>query len=79
MTDTDSWDDLREDGARAQRARLATHLHVKSGNLYRVITRGQNEKTLWQVVVYESVNDGRVWVRDAVEFDDGRFARLGKV
>lgn len=74
-----NWDDHHEDEARAIRARRATHLHVKSGNLYTVLARGLNEKTLIPGVCYESVNDGRVWWREALEFDDGRFAPLGKV
>jgi len=50
----------------------ATHLHVKSGRLYRVITRGEIEADLTACVVYDDAA-GRVWVRPAAEFDDGRF------
>jgi len=51
-----------------------THQHRKGG-LYRVITRAELEADLSPVVVYDDAN-GRVWVRPAAEFDDGRFAPL---
>lgn len=51
-----------------------THRHRKGG-LYRVITRAQLEADLAPAVVYEG-QDGRVWVRPAAEFDDGRFVPI---
>jgi hypothetical protein len=62
-----------------ERQKLATHVHLKSGGLYRVLHRGQWEKTLEHVVVYEAVFDWRIWVRPSAEFDDKkRFAVLDK-
>jgi hypothetical protein len=51
-----------------------THRHLKSGGLYRVITRGHMEADYpaTAVVVYDDA-EGRVFVRPAGEFDDGRF------
>jgi hypothetical protein len=54
-----------------------THKHVKSGANYQVLFRtkdvtGDNWK---DVVVYRGLS-GYVWVRDAAEFDDGRFKEL---
>lgn len=53
---------------------IPTHLHLKSGGLYRVITRGHMEADYpaTAVVVYGDT-EGRVFVRPAAEFDDGRF------
>lgn len=50
---------------------VATHQHRK-GNYYRVLTRGLYEANMMPVVIYDDA-EGRVWVRPAVEFDDGRF------
>lgn len=71
-------DDFYEIERMLAREKLATHCHLKSGGLYRFLHRGQNEKTLEQVVIYEAAYDGRIWVRVAVEFDDGRYAPLTK-
>lgn len=53
---------------------IPTHRHLKSGGLYRVITRGHMEADYpaTAVVVYGDA-EGRVFVRAAAEFDDGRF------
>jgi hypothetical protein len=53
-----------------------THVHRKSGGRYRVLRRGAIERDLTPCVVYEGA-DGRVWVRPAAEFDDGRFLPIG--
>ena len=55
----------------------ATHRHVKTGGLYRVLHRAEIEADLSPCVVYQNVESGRTWVRPASEFDDGRFAALG--
>lgn len=52
-----------------------THQHVKSGGLYRVLMRGEMEADLSAAVIYDNA-DGRVWIRSAIEFDDGRFAMI---
>lgn len=55
-----------------------THRHVKSGNLYRVHARGNectNGKPVSFAVIYQD-RFGSWWVRDAAEFDDGRFVAL---
>lgn len=57
---------------------LPTHQHRKGG-LYRELMRGQHERDLAPVVVYKSMNDGRIWVRYADEFDDGRFTPLAEL
>ncbi len=49
-----------------------THLHLKSGGLYRVLREGRIEKDLTPAVVYES-EAGDVWIRPSSEFYDGRF------
>lgn len=58
----------------------ATHRHVKSGNLYRLVARGHectNHQPVKPVVIYES-ETGSTWVRSALEFDDGRFVELSR-
>lgn len=44
-----------------KRGRLAHDIHLNSGNI---------------VVVYRSEEDGKLWLRYAFEFEDGRFERL---
>jgi hypothetical protein len=57
-----------------------THRHLKSGHLVREIGRGFAQVSIHPieemtgVSIYE--HDGRLWVRNAVEFDDGRFEEL---
>ena len=46
--------------------------HRKSGDVYEELHRGLIERDLTPVVVYRG-EDGRVWVRPARQFDDGRF------
>jgi hypothetical protein len=47
--------------------------HVKSGGLYKVMGPAKIEATLEDVVVYMSLQDGKVWVRPMAEMVDGRF------
>lgn len=49
--------------------------HVKTGGLYTVLMHATLESNLQDVVVYSSCQEGRVWVRPAVEFYDGRFEK----
>ncbi len=49
-----------------------THRH-KKGGLYRFLGRGTLESDRSEVVIYDD-EDGTIWVRTAVEFDDGRFS-----
>ncbi|MFO0271332.1 MAG: DUF1653 domain-containing protein [Gemmatimonadota bacterium] len=46
--------------------------HYKGG-IYRVLHRGEIEADLTPAVIYQAIDTGRVWVRPAAEFDDGRF------
>lgn len=48
--------------------------HVKTGGLYKVLGPATIEATGANVVVYRSLQDGRVWIRPTVEMVDGRFA-----
>lgn len=54
----------------------ATHRHVKSGKLVRVVGRGRDEPTLEPTVGYFEIDTGEFWTRKAVVFDDGRFEAL---
>lgn len=52
-----------------------THVHIRSGGMYRELMRGELEIDLAPVVIYDNA-EGRVWVRPEPEFDDGRFMEL---
>ena len=47
--------------------------HVKTHGFYKILAYGLNERNKSPVTVYEKVNDGQVWIRDLLEFEDGRF------
>lgn len=50
------------------------YTHVKTGNLYEVIdSDAKEERTCDSVVVYQSLETGKTWVRPKDEFFDGRF------
>lgn len=56
--------------------------HLKRGSVVTEIARGFAQVAhhpideMSAVVIYRHDEDGRFWVRNAVEFDDGRFAPL---
>lgn len=50
--------------------------HVKTGGVYEVLMHASDEATQYDHVVYRAVVGGRVWVRPAIEFYDGRFVQL---
>lgn len=66
-------------GQEAQPAWRPTHRHVKSSSLYEVLDQNvidvTNERCGLRVVLYRGEN-GRQYVRDRREFEDGRFERL---
>lgn len=59
-----------------------THRHIMRGSQYIEIGRGFAQvsrhpiEEMTAVVVYRGINGGSLWVRNAVEFDDGRFEIL---
>ena len=53
---------------------VPTHQHRKGG-LYRLLGLGTNEADRRVVAVYDD-DTGHIWVRDAAEFNDGRFTPL---
>jgi hypothetical protein len=78
---------LQPSDSPALEAGVATHRHVKSGHLVRVIGVGKMQSGNWYetgigfravdmrpVVIYE--HDGNLWARPVEEFNDGRFAAL---
>lgn len=60
-----------------------THRHLKRGTTYREVARGFAQvaahpiEEMTAVTIYQG-KDGVYWVRNAVEFDDGRFAALSR-
>ena len=50
--------------------------HLKRGSTYVVLMSGIIEATNQICLIYQSEADGRVWVRPAREFMDGRFERI---
>jgi Protein of unknown function (DUF1653) len=56
---------------------LPRYRHIKRGTTYEVLTEGDNENSPGErVVIYRSEADGKVWVRPAAQFHDGRFEPL---
>lgn len=47
--------------------------HLKSGGVYTVQDEATLEATMTPVVVYQSDEDHKLWVRPTAEFLDGRF------
>ena len=41
-----------------------TYKHYK-GNVYKIIAIGKNSETLEDMIVYQSIKDGQVWIRPA--------------
>lgn len=46
------------------------HIHKKTGNIYRVLHVGQMESTQHEMVVYQSTEDRRIWIRPLPEFNE---------
>lgn len=56
---------------------LPRYQHLKRGGTYEVISVGENENNRGEnLVVYRGEDDGRIWVRPAAQFFDGRFIEL---
>jgi hypothetical protein len=56
---------------------LPRYRHVKRGTTYEVIAQGEDENNRGtRVVVYRGEDDGKIWVRPAAQFFDGRFEEL---
>ena len=51
-----------------------SHRH-KKGGLYRVLSHGTLEADRSRVIIYDDAA-GEIWVRSAIEFNDGRFEAL---
>lgn len=49
--------------------------HNKTQGLYQILAIGKEESDLTDVVIYKSLKDGQVWVRNKEEFLDGRFVK----
>jgi len=56
---------------------LPRYRHVKRGSTYEIISVGEDENNRGtQLVVYRGEDDGKIWVRPADQFFDGRFEQL---
>lgn len=57
--------------------------HVRTGGTYTEVMRGtlqaSDDLDMASAVIYRSEVDGRVWVRPAAEFEDGRFERIDRL
>ena len=47
-----------------------TYRHYK-GNLYKIIALGKHSETLEDMIIYQAVRDGKVWVRPAKMWNEG--------
>lgn len=55
--------------------------HVKRGSTYEVVGQAMLQTSapltdMETMIVYRSLDDGRLWVRPSTEFEDGRFERV---
>jgi len=68
--------------ARPAQEPASYYRHKKRGSIVREVARGFAQvavhpiEEMTAVVIYQHVGDGVWWVRNAVEFDDGRFEPL---
>lgn len=46
-----------------------TYKHYK-GNIYKIIAQGKNSENLEEMVVYQSVKDGQIWIRPKTMWND---------
>ena len=46
-----------------------TYKHYK-GNIYKIIALGKSSETLEDLIVYQSIKDGQVWIRPACMWND---------
>lgn len=53
--------------------------HKKTDGLYKIIEIGIEEKDLTEAIVYKSLQDGKIWIRNKEEFLDGRFEKVTTV
>lgn len=50
--------------------------HAKTGGMYELTGTAKLESSGQELTIYTSMEDGQVWARPAVEFNDGRFVRV---
>lgn len=56
---------------------LPRYKHLKRGTTYEVVSVGEDENNRGRsLVVYRGEDDGKIWVRPAEQFFDGRFVEL---
>lgn len=67
---------IRVLGGTQQTAEPVAWKHVRTGGLYRILAEGKMEADGSNVVVYQGIATGLVWVRPMAEFHDGRFERV---
>lgn len=53
--------------------------HKKTNVLYEIVEIGTEEKDLSKAVIYKSLQDGKIWIRNKEEFLDGRFEKVTTV
>lgn len=46
-----------------------TYKHYK-GNIYKIIAQGKNSENLEEMIVYQSVKDGQIWIRPRAMWND---------
>jgi hypothetical protein len=57
--------------------RVGVYKHLKTRGMYDLIGVGEHESTHEELAIYWSWFTGKIWVRPASEFFDGRFTRCG--
>lgn len=56
----------------------ALYKHLQTNRIYCLLTHATDKSTGEDMVVYQSVKTGRIWIRPSQEFFDGRFEEVSK-
>ncbi len=54
----------------------AMYKHLRTNRVYCLLMRARDKHTGEEMVVFQSVKSGRVWIRPSIEFFDGRYLDL---
>jgi len=55
-----------------------TYKHVRTNRIYCLLMHASDKATGEEVVVFQSVKTGRVWIRPSQEFFDGRYQEVSE-
>jgi hypothetical protein len=53
-----------------------TYKHLRTNRIYALLMHASDKTTGEEVVVFQSVKTGRIWIRPSREFFDGRYQEV---